>query len=520
MPLRLHDTHVVLSSAKIFGYSRLPQWFQWHGQSKQNNELIEQKIMKLKMPSFQQAKLLVVGDVMLDRYWHGAASRVSPEAPVAVVRVENNEDRPGGAGNVALNIAALGSAATLVGLVGKDDTGEELASRLKAAGVYCEFLQSEDKPTITKLRVISQHQQLIRLDFEQQFDKKDVNGLVEKIAGLIDSAQVLVLSDYDKGALQDIEEIIALGRARNIPIVVDPKGSNFEKYRGVTLITPNLNEFEEVVGYCANEDELVARGLKLLTALDLEALLITRGEYGMTLIRPDSAELHLPARAQEVFDVTGAGDTVISVLAAALAAGESLADSTAIANLAGGLVVGKLGTAAISGPEMRRAILIEENSGRGVMSAEQLHFAVQDAKAHGEKIVFTNGCFDIIHAGHVGYLAEAKKLGDRLIVAINDDASVTRLKGAGRPINPVDRRMAVLAGLEAVDWVVSFTEDTPEVLLKAIQPEILVKGGDYTIDQVVGGELVESYGGSVQALEFLDDCSTSAIMEKMKTVSD
>ena len=320
--------------------------------------------------------------------------------------------------------------------------------------------------------------------------------------------------------MQDIEEIIALGRARNIPIVVDPKGSNFEKYRGVTLITPNLNEFEEVVGYCANEDELVARGLKLLTALDLEALLITRGEYGMTLIRPDSAELHLPARAQEVFDVTGAGDTVISVLAAALAAGESLADSTAIANLAGGLVVGKLGTAAISGPEMRRAILIEENSGRGVMSAEQLHFAVQDAKAHGEKIVFTNGCFDIIHAGHVGYLAEAKKLGDRLIVAINDDASVTRLKGAGRPINPVDRRMAVLAGLEAVDWVVSFTEDTPEVLLKAIQPEILVKGGDYTIDQVVGGELVESYGGSVQALEFLDDCSTSAIMEKMKTVSD
>jgi len=240
----------------------------------------------------------------------------------------------------------------------------------------------------------------------------------------------------------------------------------------------------------------------------------------MTLIRPDSAELHLPARAQEVFDVTGAGDTVISVLAAALAAGESLADSTAIANLAGGLVVGKLGTAAISGPEMRRAILIEENSGRGVMSAEQLHFAVQDAKAHGEKIVFTNGCFDIIHAGHVGYLAEAKKLGDRLVVAINDDDSVTRLKGAGRPINPVDRRMAVLAGLEAVDWVVSFSEDTPEVLLGAIQPEILVKGGDYTIDQVVGGELVESYGGSVQALEFLDDCSTSAIMEKMKTVSD
>ena len=230
--------------------------------------------------------------------------------------------------------------------------------------------------------------------------------------------------------------------------------------------------------------------------------------------------MHLPARAQEVFDVTGAGDTVISVLSAAIAAGDSLADATALANLAAGLVVGKLGTAAISGPEMRRAILAEQNSGRGVMTAQQLQIAVQDAKAHNEKIVFTNGCFDIIHAGHVGYLAEAKQLGDRLIVAINDDASVRRLKGAGRPINPVERRMAVLAGLEAVDWVVSFSEDTPENLLKSLQPEVLVKGGDYTLEQVVGGEYVQSYGGEVKALDFLDDCSTSAIMEKMKEVGE
>jgi D-beta-D-heptose 7-phosphate kinase/D-beta-D-heptose 1-phosphate adenosyltransferase len=226
--------------------------------------------------------------------------------------------------------------------------------------------------------------------------------------------------------------------------------------------------------------------------------------------------LHLPARAREVFDVTGAGDTVISVLASALAAGDSLADATGIANLAAGLVVGKLGTAAISGPELRRAILAEQDSGMGVMTAEQLNIAVHDAKAHGEKIVFTNGCFDIIHAGHVGYLSEAKKLGDRLVVAINADDSVSRLKGAGRPINPVDRRMAVLDGLEAVDWVVNFEEDTPEALLKSLQPDILVKGGDYSLEQVVGGEYVLSYGGEVKALEFLDDCSTSAIVEKMK----
>ncbi|MEQ8954047.1 MAG: bifunctional D-glycero-beta-D-manno-heptose-7-phosphate kinase/D-glycero-beta-D-manno-heptose 1-phosphate adenylyltransferase HldE [Gammaproteobacteria bacterium] len=472
--------------------------------------------MKLEMPPFHEARLLIVGDVMLDRYWHGQATRVSPEAPVPVVQVGNREDRPGGAGNVALNIAALGSAASLIGIVGQDDTAEQLISRLNAAGVYCDFLRSPDKPTITKLRVISQHQQLIRLDFEQRFDEGDVSGLLDKVKALIGNAQVLVLSDYNKGLLKDVAGLIKLGRKQKIPIIVDPKGSDFAKYSGATLITPNLTEFETVVGPCGNEDELVQKGNQLISQLGIEALLITRGEHGMTLIRPDSPELHLPAKAQEVYDVTGAGDTVLSVLSAALAAGDSLADATALANLAASLVVGKLGTAAISGPELRRAVLVEQNSGRGVMSAEQLLIAVHDARAHGEKIVFTNGCFDIIHAGHVGYLAKAKQLGNRLIVAINNDDSVRRLKGAGRPINPVDRRMTVLAGLEAVDWVVSFSEDTPESLLETLRPDVLVKGGDYTLEEVIGGDFVKSYGGEVKALDFLDDCSTSAIMEKMK----
>lgn len=472
--------------------------------------------MKPTMPAFQDARLLVVGDVMLDRYWHGDAARISPEAPVPVVRVGKREDRPGGAGNVALNIAALGSAATLVGVVGSDATADELRSRLEAAGVYCEFLCSPDKPTITKLRVIGQQQQLIRLDFEEQFGEEDISDLTGKVRALLPQAQVLVLSDYHKGVLGQVEELIALGREHGIPVIVDPKGSEFERYRGATVITPNLAEFETIMGTSANEQDLVDKGAELIHRLELKALLITRGEHGMTLIRPNAPELHLPARAQEVFDVTGAGDTMISVLSAALAAGEKLTDAVMLANLAAGLVVGKLGTAAISSPELRRALMAEQGTGRGIMSAGQLQIAVQDARDHGERIVFTNGCFDIIHAGHVGYLDEARKLGDRLIVAVNDDASVRKLKGPGRPINPLDRRMRVLAGLGAVDWVVSFSEDTPENLLQDLQPDALVKGGDYTLDKVVGGELVKSFGGEVHVLAFIDDCSTSAIVEKMR----
>ncbi len=474
--------------------------------------------MNLDMPPFHLARVLVVGDVMLDRYWHGKATRVSPEAPVPIVQIVNEEERPGGAANVALNIAALGSAATLLGVIGDDNHGTSLKTRLNAAGVYCDFIVCKGKPTVTKLRVISQHQQLIRLDIEEQFVAEDIKGIVGKFAALLENAQVLVISDYGKGTLLDVATLISLARKRKIPIIVDPKGSDFTKYSGATLITPNLAEFESVVGHCANEQALVTKGLQMIADLQLQALLITRGEHGITLLRPQSPELHLPARAQEVFDVTGAGDTVVSVLAACLAAGTSMPEATALANLAAGLVVGKLGTAAISAPELRRAMLREQGSGRGVMSQDQLLIAVQDARAHGETVVFTNGCFDIIHAGHVGYLVEAKKLGDRLIVAVNDDESVHKLKGTGRPINPLDRRMAVLAGLEAVDWVVAFADETPEALLAKLQPEILVKGGDYSIEEVVGATYVHSYGGEVKVLDFLDNCSTSAIVQKLKKV--
>lgn len=468
-------------------------------------------------PRFDSAYVVVVGDLMLDRYWHGDTARISPEAPVPVVKVEQLEDRVGGACNVALNIASLGAGSALVGVVGRDEAALCLSERLHSAGIHTDFQESLDKPTITKLRVISRQQQLLRLDFEESFASEDTDQVVVKALALLPKASVLVLSDYAKGVLQEPQALITAANKSGVKVLIDPKGDDFSRYAGATLLTPNLAEFEAVVGVCANERELVNKGLALLTDLHLEALLITRGEQGMTLLRNDHPALHLPARAREVFDVTGAGDTVIAVLASALAAGENLPSAVTLANLAAGIVVGKLGTATVSGPELRRAVVLEQGSERGVVNEEQLLVDIADARAQGERVVFTNGCFDILHAGHVGYLEQARKLGDRLIVAVNADKSVKKLKGAGRPINPEDRRMAVLAGLEAVDWVLCFADDTPERLLELIKPDILVKGGDYTKEEVVGWEIVEGYGGEVRALDFLDDCSTTAIVEKIQS---
>ncbi|WP_437881860.1 bifunctional D-glycero-beta-D-manno-heptose-7-phosphate kinase/D-glycero-beta-D-manno-heptose 1-phosphate adenylyltransferase HldE [Pseudomonas sp. LRF_L74] len=471
--------------------------------------------MKLSMPRYDRAPVMVVGDVMLDRYWHGGTSRISPEAPVPVVRVDQIEDRPGGAANVALNIAALGAPALLVGVTGADEAADSLSASLAAVGVKSRFQRIAGQPTIVKLRVMSRHQQLLRMDFEELFDT-DTSALAADVEQLLDEVKVLVLSDYGKGALKNHQALIQLARGKGIPVLADPKGKDFSIYRGASLITPNLNEFETIVGRCVDEADLVAKGAQLMRELELGALLVTRGEHGMTLLRAEHPPLHLPARAREVFDVTGAGDTVISTLAASIAAGEDLPQAVALANLAAGIVVGKLGTAAISAPELRRAVQREEGSERGVLSLEQLLVTIEDARAHGEKIVFTNGCFDILHAGHVAYLEQARAQGDRLVLAVNDDASVARLKGPGRPINSVDRRMAVLAGLGAVDWVTSFSEDTPENLLRAVKPDVLVKGGDYGIDQVVGAEIVRAYGGEVRVLGLVENSSTTAIVEKIR----
>lgn len=472
--------------------------------------------MHLKLPDFSKARVLVAGDVMLDRYWQGPAGRISPEAPVPVVKVEGDEYRAGGAGNVALNAAALGAQATLVGLVGEDAAASLLAERLTASGVRCAFARVPGSRTITKLRVLSRHQQLIRLDFEDGFGACDGNGITSRFEDVLPDVDAVVLSDYAKGALRQASALIGAARGRGLPVVVDPKGRDFVRYRGATLLTPNQSEFEAVVGPVADDADLVSKGEHLRDDLALTALLVTRSEKGMTLLERGHAPVHLPTRAREVYDVTGAGDTVVAVLAAALAAGETMRDAVALSNLAAGVVVGKLGTATVSPAELVAAMEEHLPISRGVVGEDELVSLMARARAAGERIVMTNGCFDILHAGHVGYLQQARALGDRLIVAVNDDDSVRRLKGKGRPVNPLGARATVLAALAAVDWVVPFAEDTPERLICRLLPDVLVKGGDYRVEDIAGGTCVTRAGGEVRVLDFVDGHSTTRMIETIR----
>lgn len=472
--------------------------------------------MKVSLPAFEKAKVLVVGDVMLDRYWTGPTERISPEAPVPVVRINQIEDRPGGAANVALNIATLGGQVSLAGIVGQDETANALTTGVQTLGVEPKWHRVANKPTITKLRVMSRHQQLIRLDFEEPYPAAESVALLNAATQMLSTVDVVILSDYAKGALAEPQAFIQQARAAGVKVLVDPKGSDFSRYRGATLLTPNLAEFELVVGKVTNEADLVEKAHGLLAEFDLEALLVTRSEKGMTLITAGQPELHIPTVAREVHDVTGAGDTVISALGTALAAGSSLPEACAIANTAAGIVVAKLGTSTVSRIELIEALSLARGEiGYGIVSEEQLRYALEEARLRGERVVMTNGCFDILHAGHVSYLQEARALGDRLIVAVNDDDSVRRLKGDGRPVNPLERRMAVLAGLSSVDWVVSFTEDTPQRIIADLLPDLLVKGGDYKIDEIAGGKEVMAAGGIVKVLCFEDGISTTKIIQNI-----
>lgn len=471
--------------------------------------------MKLHIPLFEGCQALVVGDVMLDRYWYGPTARISPEAPVPVVKIEDVEERPGGAANVAVNMATLGASVRVLGVAGTDEAASLLEAKLRRLGIVCDLLCLPGQATITKLRVISRNQQLLRLDFEDGFQSFEPTELYERFAHYLADADVVVLSDYQKGALRDIERYIRGARAADCPVLVDPKGRDFSRYRGATLLTPNLAEFESVAGPCHDEAELVGKGERLRRDLEWDALLITRGEQGMTLLRKNAEPLQLAARAREVYDVTGAGDTVIATLAAGLAAGLDVADATRLANLAASIVVGKLGTASVTVSELRRAAYEHEEPARGILEEAHLLQAVADAKLHGETIVMTNGCFDILHAGHVSYLEQAKRLGSRLVVAVNDDASVRRLKGAERPVNPLEQRMRVLAGLSVVDWVVPFYEDTPERLICAVQPDYLVKGGDNDPAKIPGNRCVWEAGGQVVVMDYIDGCSTTSTIARI-----
>ncbi|HGF7177463.1 TPA: bifunctional D-glycero-beta-D-manno-heptose-7-phosphate kinase/D-glycero-beta-D-manno-heptose 1-phosphate adenylyltransferase HldE [Vibrio cholerae] len=472
--------------------------------------------MKPVLPDYSKAGVLIVGDVMLDRYWYGPTGRISPEAPVPVVKVEQSEERPGGAANVAMNIASLGGHAHIIGLTGQDEPANVLANKLTSLNVHCDFVALPDYPTITKLRVLSRGQQLIRLDFEDKFENTDAQLILSRMESALPKVRAVILSDYAKGALEHVQQFIQKAKAAGVSVFIDPKGSDFERYRGASLLTPNMSEFEAVVGKVKSEQELVEKGFALIEKFDLGALLVTRSEHGMTLLRRGLEPFHLPTQAKEVYDVTGAGDTVISVLAASVAAGKALDEACALANAAAGVVVGKLGTSTVSTIELAEAVHGSKDTDYGVISEDALIEAVKKAQARGEKVVMTNGCFDILHAGHVSYLNHAAELGDRLIVAVNTDESVKRLKGPGRPVNSTDRRMAVLAGLGAVDWVVPFSEDTPQRLIAAVLPNLLVKGGDYKPEDIAGGKEVIAAGGEVKVLNFEEGCSTTEIIEAIK----
>jgi len=467
----------------------------------------------MKIPRFDNAHILTIGDAMLDRYWHGDTHRVSAEAPIPVIDVSRIEDRPGGAANVALNVATLGAASSLIAATGQDEMSTILESKLRASGIDCHFIQVEGMSTITKVRLVSRSQQMIRADFEALFDIDP--GQVVTGMDSIPEYDSVVLSDYDKGLFSDVSSIIENARKKGRPVLVDPKFKPFSTYQGATVIKPNTLELKNAVGHWNSEAEMLEKCRGLMADIGCDAMLVTRASEGMTLIER-SGESHFPARTREVYDTSGAGDTVIAVLAASLASGQTLKDSVALSNIAAGIVVSHFGVTSVSGPELRAEVDLGEPADKGKMSAEQLVAAVQVARSRGEKVVFTNGCFDILHAGHVNYLSDAKREGDRLIVAVNSDESVHRLKGEGRPINPLDRRMTMLAGLASVDWVVSFEGDTPEELLHMLKPDVLVKGGDYGIDQVVGADIVRSAGGEVKVLSLEEDCSTSALVEKIR----
>lgn len=472
--------------------------------------------MSLSIPDFSTVKALVAGDIMLDQYWFGPTSRISPEAPVPVVKVTQSQARPGGAANVAVNLASLGAKTTLAGVVGQDAGGSLLRQALGERGIALELVESAGRPTITKLRVLSRNQQLIRLDTEDAFGREEASLLLERVRRSATAASVCILSDYGKGSLLEVPALVAAARAARMPVLVDPKGTDFTRYRGATLLTPNLAEFEAVAGTASSDADLAARARRMRSDFALEALVVTLGERGMMVVTDAAEAVFMPARAREVFDVTGAGDTVIAALAASLGAGMTLTDAAALANVAAGIVVRKIGVASVTPQELRQDLHAQGLGGRGVVARGEIGRTVAEARARGERLVMTNGVFDILHAGHVGYLEEAKARGDRLLVAVNDDDSVRRLKGPERPVNPLADRMAVLAALAAVDWVVPFSEDTPAELIGEVLPDVLVKGGDYRPEDIAGGPAVIANGGRVEVLPFREGRSTTRLLETIR----
>lgn len=470
----------------------------------------------------EKVRAAVIGDIMADRYVSGEVSRISPEAPVPVNLVKSERSVLGGAANTAANLAALGCRVSIAGMRGEDESGHILQSLFKEAHIDDSgVLIREGYSTITKMRILGARQQMMRLDFEriQPLDDAGEAALLQWLDGkLAEGLSCIVLSDYGKGFITPslAQAVIRRGHAHKIPVLVDPKGSDWSKYTGAYAITPNLKELSDCCGRAvANEDEAIEReGALLREEFHLKYLFVTRSEKGITSIGAKEI-IHCPAMARDVFDVSGAGDTVMAVLASAIAAGKDSETALKLANTAAGIAVSRVGTYPVKREELLEAW---ENDGKGLrknytpLTWEEAEEKVRQWKKKGETIVFTNGCFDILHRGHVTYLEQAAALGDHLMVGLNSDASVRKLKGKERPVNHEMDRAFLLGALRAVDEVVIFAEDTPRQLLSHIRPDILVKGGDYRPDQVAGRE----YAGKVVILPFVDGYSTTAVIRKMR----
>lgn len=461
--------------------------------------------------------IVILGDAMLDRFLYGSAERLSPEAPVPVVRLAERRAMAGGAGNVARNVAALGGTPRLIALAGDDADGAELHALL---GGEARLLRMPGRRTTAKLRVIAARQQVVRVDEEERRPSSEAEAaaLLAALGEALPGAGALVLSDYGKGVLTPAlcRAAIAAARAAGVPSLVDPKGRDFARYAGAALLTPNMGELAEATGMpVALDAECEAAARALLDRVAVDAVLATRSERGMMLVGRDGAALAVPAVAREVFDVSGAGDTVIATLALAIAGGLPLAEAMRLANAAAGVVVGKLGTATCSAAELEHALREADGATGEVLPWKQAARLAREWQAEGLRVGFANGCFDVLHAGHVRMLRDARRHCDRLIVALNEDASVSRLKGPTRPLNPLADRAAVIGALAAVDAVIGFGEDTPLEAIRFLRPDRLFKGADYALHEVVGADEMPRWGGETVLLDLLPGRSTTALVARM-----
>lgn len=483
--------------------------------------------MSFNLKTLSDNRILVVGDIMLDQYTWGNVTRISPEAPVPVVRVNKKSKVIGGAANVASNLAGLGCRVTLIGLRGDDAQGKDLETICTESGIEASIITDPNRPTTTKTRIMASKQQLFRLDEEEilLMSEEITDKFINAFEAKLDDAKVVILSDYGKGTLQTpgvCQKLINLCKKKNIPSLIDPKGKNWDRYTGATCITPNSAEFEAVTNNLldTNEETLVSAVTKIKETLNVDCLLLTRGAKGMCIVDKEPGSLLIPTKAREVYDVSGAGDTVIATFAAGISAGLPFRKAAELANTAAGVVVGKVGTQPITITELDLALKASQDTNN--ITGYFKHNSIENAKnqinawkSAGDTVVFTNGCFDLLHPGHIDLLHKSRALGNRLIIGLNSDSSVKRLKGETRPILSEHDRASILSALGCVDLVVLFEEDTPLDLLHILRPDILVKGADYKIEDVVGRELVESYGGKVSLVDLVEGHSTTRIEEKI-----